>query len=149
MPWIILSISLAVLMGGVWLIVLTSRRYGFQQAGQNIFSRAGALLTAGVMFIMAGLIAGLFSIFILLAAADLRQTWNDELTKMFGRPPDRLELDDPYAGSLSGSKGLAWFGSDCYEIQCKGSKLIRRDGKDWREYDLTATPIPIPELRRE
>jgi hypothetical protein len=142
MPLLLLTLSIAFVAGGVYLIVVTVRRYGFDEASRNVISRPGAMLAGGVLLLMAACMAGVFAGLGMFGASSLRQTWEEELTKMFGQPPDRLEIEErDLAGSLSGSRGIAYYGTKRYRIECRGSELVKKDGKEWWRYTLKATPI--------
>lgn len=144
MPLIIPALSVVGVVGvagGVYLIVVTARRYGFSEAGQNVISRPGAMLTGGVLLLMGGCVAGLIATFAMLAASHLKQTWEEELTKMFGRPPDRLEMEEAPGSSLGHSRGVAYYGTKRYRIECSGRELIQKGGEEWWRYTHTATPL--------
>jgi hypothetical protein len=141
MPLILLSLGVIGAAGGVYLIVVTCRRYGFDEAKRNIFSRPGAMLAGGVLLLIPSFMSGFFGIAFMLGASHLRQTWEAELTKMFGRPPDRLEIESNLGGSLPGSRGFAYYGTKRYRLECSGGELIKKNGKEYWRWTLTATPL--------
>jgi UPF0716 family protein affecting phage T7 exclusion len=135
---IILVLSVAGIAGGVYLMVVTARRYGFHEASRNLASRPGAMLAGGVLLLIAGFVAGTMSTLIMLAASHTRQTVEEELTKMFGRPPDRLELEGAGLGS---ARGAPYYGTKRYQIDTSSGEELQKDGEQWKRYTITAKPL--------
>lgn len=97
---------------------------------RSVFTPQGLTLLAGIALVTAALIIGPIQ-------ADHREQrakFDASLVKMFGRAPDRLELQ---GDSLATFKGVAYYDGKAFQIK---TEPITFNDK-MAQYQITATPI--------
>jgi hypothetical protein len=122
----VLTTILAVL--GVSLIVFAFWRFGFSH--RSVFSPPGLLTLAGIALIVAAVIFGVIQS----QRNDERAKFDASLVKMFGRPPDRLDLQ---GNDLLSFKGTAYYGGKRFQLETKCDSFNEK----MSHYRVIATPM--------
>jgi hypothetical protein len=123
---------LAITMGivGVILLIIVFARFGVAQIHKNVASVPGLLLLLGLGLITAALIFG----FIADQHNKERAKFDETLVKMFGRAPDKLDLE---GDSLPEFHGTATYGDKKYTLVTH----ITGGNGSVTKFEITATPV--------
>jgi hypothetical protein len=124
----LLPILLAV--GGALAIIVALWRYGWRVSARGNFGVGSFLLLLGVGMLTASII--LWKI-----ASDQREDraqFDQELVKMFGRPPDKLDLT---GNTMPDFRGVAQYGDKRYQL--KVDEFSSND--TGTTFQIKATPI--------
>src|SRR5258706_5510499 len=100
-----LAISMAII-GGILLVIIFTR-FGLAPLRKNVASLPGLLLLLGLGLITAAMIFG----FIAQQHIQERAKFDETLVKMFGRAPDKIELE---GDTLAEFHGTATYGDKGY-----------------------------------
>jgi hypothetical protein len=123
-----LAIAMAIV--GIILLIIVFARFGVAQLHKNVASVPGLLLLLGLGLITAAIIYGVIA----QQHIQERAKFDETLVKMFGRAPDKLELE---GDTLSEFHGTATYGGKVYTIATR----ITGANDSATKFEITATPL--------
>jgi hypothetical protein len=125
-----MTLAIIMCIVGVTLLIFVVARYGLKQMHKNVASVPGLLLLVGLGLVTAAVFLGVIA----QQHKEERAKFDETLVKMFGRAPDKIELE---GDTLDEFHGTATYGDKKYQL----ASHVTGSNESVRKFEITATPL--------